>query len=204
MKAYNVICRRANEKDDIRRIAKYLYLTDAYIYPTVCDAYDDAMWESIVSACYVAENNIFSMNNLLVAELDGRVVGILCILPCGQRNRFLEDVPDEIAHHPGLMKAQDGYFGPLIDETLTFGGFNITNLCIDAALQGKGIGARLLDYCLECYGDAKIHLDVIADNLPAVHLYQKMGFTVTTEYNGFSGSDRPLPCYHMERSARKD
>ena len=199
MKSYNVICRRATEKDDIAAIARYIYLTDPYIYPTICNSPDDESWINMISCCYFSNNNIFSMENFFVAELDNKIVGILCIVPCGQHKRFAEDVSINISLNPGLTKANIGYFCPLIEEILAFDGFNITNLCIDETCQGSGIGTKLLEFCLKYYGSSKIHLDVIAHNRSAIALYQKMGFKISAEYNGFSGNEQPLLCYHMER-----
>lgn len=44
---------------------------------------------------------------------------------------------------------------------------------------GQGIGNALTEACIECAKDAgfsQIELDVVADNLGAIHLYKKFGF----------------------------
>ena len=55
----------------------------------------------------------------------------------------------------------------------------------------------MIKFYLNQIGEGSVHLDVIANNLSAIHLYQKCGFEIANEYNGFSGSDEPLLCYHM-------
>jgi len=46
--------------------------------------------------------------------------------------------------------------------------------------RGNGIGGQLLSACLEqarCYGFEKVEIEVFSDNLPAISMYQKSGFT---------------------------
>lgn len=197
MKDYKVSCRRATPHDDIAAIAKYLHLTDAYIYPVICSDPCAELWRNIVTDCYFAQNNIFSMENIVVAQMDDEIVGVLCVIACGQRKRFMEDVSKKW-HCDGLHQANQGYFVPLIEESADMQGYNVTNVCVDAQMRGKGVGGALLQYCMDLYAGSVLHLDVIADNAPAIRLYEKMGFSVCAQYNGFSGTDEPLPCYHME------
>lgn len=56
----------------------------------------------------------------------------------------------------------------------------IHGLAIDPEWHGKGIGTRVLEYCINNArerGFKAIRLDIVPDNTPAAHLYEKMGFT---------------------------
>ncbi len=47
--------------------------------------------------------------------------------------------------------------------------------------RGKGVGRRLLNACLALaagYGLEKVELEVFSDNIPAVRLYESVGFNV--------------------------
>jgi GNAT superfamily N-acetyltransferase len=55
----------------------------------------------------------------------------------------------------------------------------ISNLAVSENYQGRGIGRSLMDAGLELvkeYGGLSISLQVRADNVPAKHLYQSLGF----------------------------
>lgn len=199
MKAYNVICRRATERDDVGAIAACIHLTDPYIYPVICDDPHGAPWKNMFSDCYFSKDNIFYFKNIYIAEIDHSIAGVLCAIACGRSYRFVEDICPSGACADGLLKANEGYFLPLIEETKGYKGFNITNVCIDPRFRGMGIGRKLMTHCLRQLGGIAFHLDVIADNTPAVRLYEKMGFAITSAYYGFSGTDEPLRCYHMVR-----
>ena len=201
MKNFEITFRKAREDDDISKIAKYIYLTDPYIYPSICDSPTDKRWIEIISCCYESPNNIFYRDNLFVVLSEGDIIGICCIIPCGKRLSFDGDLKALDCISDRLLRVIDGYFKPLLEESLTFDGYNIVNLCIDGRFHNRGVGRQLLAYCLSHYVGETIYLDVIADNLPAVRLYKSSGFEIAKEYFGFSGSDKPLPCYLMKKQA---
>ena len=194
----DIICRMATSSDDISTIAKYIYLTDDFIYPAISPTPCDDQWIKLFSDCFFAENNVFSAENIVLAELNGKIVGIVCIIRCGERKRFIEDVSEHSPLHAKALKVNEGYFAPLIEESMEFTGYNITNVCVDNNMRGMGIGTALMEFCLDRYTSSIIHLDVIANNFSAIELYKKMGFKITAQYNGFSGTNELLPCYHME------
>lgn len=200
MKTHELICRKAKKEDDLVLIARYLHLTDPYIYPAITHESDDAFWLSVVERAFSAKDNLFSMEHLWVALWEDRIVGVCCMIPCGRRMRFLEDLALSEEQTQRLSLAYEGYFLPLMEESETFEGFNITNVCVDSAYRGRGIGETLLKECLSSSDGSVVHLDVIADNLTAIRLYERMGFAIVKSYDGFSGTEMPLRCYHMEKT----
>ena len=194
----------AREDDDIRAIARCLYETDPYIYPYAYADAEDPAWVETVACGFAAKRNVFSRAHLSVALKGDTIVGVLCTLPCGTALTFAEDLPERLREGDAFHGVNEGYFKPLIEESLDLCGYNVSNLCVAAPYRGLGIGEALLEFGVERYGTSPIYLDVIASNTPAVRLYQKLGFAIQKEYLGFSGSDTPLPCYQMLRMPQKN
>lgn len=53
----------------------------------------------------------------------------------------------------------------------------IEDLYVVPAHRGSGIGSRFLNYVAQTYPDALLRLEVEEENLPAIRVYQKQGFT---------------------------
>ena len=125
MKNYNINCRMATEKDDICAIARYIHLTDPYIYPVICSSPCNKDWQDIIQGCYFSMDNVFSMKNIIVAEIDNEIIGILCVIPCQRSLHFIKDVPKQSALYSGILKANEGYFEPLIKESMELDGYKL-------------------------------------------------------------------------------
>ena len=197
MQTFDYICRKATPADSAAMIAKLIHLTDPYIYPTICKDPCDPVWIDLIGECLKAPDNIFNIENISVVLFKDRIVGIACVIPCGKPLKFIENIhlPESVRHK--LQPSIAGYFTPLIAESMEFAGYNITNICVDKQHRGNGVGALLMSYCLATYGTKPIHLDVVAANEAAIHLYKRMGFFIENEYLGFSGNEIDLACYHM-------
>ncbi len=199
MASCDFLYRKATENDDFAAIAGLVHLTDPYIYPTVCEAPDDPFFYGLLLRCFKDKTNIFFLENIWLALCEERVVGILCAIPCGRKATFLDNLLLTDGEKARLSKANEGYFLPLIEESAAFDGYNVTNLCVAPAFRGRGVGEGLLRFYLESVKGDPVHLDVIAANGAAVRLYERCGFVLEKEYNGFSGTEEPLLCYHMIR-----
>ena len=58
---------------------------------------------------------------------------------------------------------------------------HINNIGVAPSHRGKGFGAEMLRFCLKLFKEAgaeKASLGVITTNKPAIHLYEKLGFSV--------------------------
>lgn len=200
MENYDVVFRRATLEDDVCAIARYIYLTDPFIYPSICDSADAEEWVDIISQCYRMYDNLFSYKNLFLALMDGRIVGICCMIPGGKKFKFNESLKMSPICSSQMEDVINKYFYPLLSETASLDGYNVVNLCVDERVRGLGIGKALLSYCInEC--EAKIvYLDVISYNIPAIKVYKSLGFKIEREYEGFSGEDTSVLCYQMKKS----
>ena len=197
----DLTCEFATHEDDVKRIAGYLHLTDPYIYPTICKNCEDPDFVSLIGSCMKSAGNLYHTDHLITVKKAGVPVGIACVIPCGKTFVFSEGLTVPAAIQSGIELAEKGYFQPLLEENLDFEGYNVVNFCVDANLRGQGVGSLLMSFLLEQYGKSPIHLDVVASNTAAIGLYKKFGFVIQKEYEGFSGSDQLLPCYHMLRKA---
>lgn len=199
----NCFCRKATLKDDFEKIAKYIHLTDPYIYPAISLNPDDKSWICFVSECLRNPSNIFFIDNISVVICESDIVGIACVIPCQKDLTIVSDINIPINISQNLGSVINGYFDPLIEESKLYSGYNIVNVCIDEKYRGKGLGSLLMSHCVDTYGHNIIHLDVIASNTSAIQLYKKYGFQIEKEYLGFSGKDTLLLCYHMTRELHK-
>lgn len=192
-------CRKAIVDDDVEKIAKYIYLTDPYIYPKISSNPSDTLWTHFISDCLKSPSNIFYIENISVVVCDTDIVGVACVIPCQRKLSIIEKIQLPIELSQKILPVIEGYFDPLIEESYLYSGYNIVNICIDEKHRGKGLGNLLMSHCVGAYGTQLIHLDVIASNVSAVQLYKKFGFQIEKEYMGYSGDDSLLPCYHMIR-----
>ncbi len=197
-----VTVRPAQAGDDITKIARYIHLTDPYIYPTVTESAEDPSWISLVAACFSDEKNIYFRDRIWVAEKNNaEIVGVLCAIECGDGDlTFSANKPIPPTLREGVLRVEEGYYRPLIAESRDFEGYNIVNLCTEPETRGSGVGTKLLTAFLNRVAGETVHLDVIQNNVHAIHLYEKLGFRITSSYNGFGKDGVDVPCFHMVRS----
>ena len=96
------------------------------------------------------------------------------------------------------------WFRVVLDEA------ELVDIRVSHAVRRSGIGRRLLTQTLRCLGGEGVtccHLDVRRSNVPALALYQQMGFEVTGEranyYRVQEGvEDAILMRCHLEQSER--
>lgn len=72
------------------------------------------------------------------------------------------------------------------------------NVCVKEKTRGSDIGGKMLDSFLDLE-QGKTELFVLADNTAAVRLYEKKGFRIVEELQGFNVESHELPCYRMMR-----
>jgi ribosomal-protein-alanine N-acetyltransferase len=79
--------------------------------------------------------------------------------------------------------------------------FEIHTIGVDPSYQGRGIGRTMLEALLDVADGAAIFLEVRTDNVPAIALYESVGFVrlgIRKRYYRISGAD----AYTMRREAK--
>ena len=110
---------------------------------------------------------------------------------------FLLPVDEKVADK--YVFVWEGYYKNARDHVESL---YISNLCVDPSYRHMGIGAALLEKLLSEHSDETVTLDVLADNVSAIALYEKAGFEAKSRYNGFSGAAQvPVLCVSMEKKA---
>jgi len=190
--------RSFSDDDSIRDLALCLYQTDPYIYPHLCNE-DLTLWSYLVGQCLDLPGNIFARAHLFVAHLGGEIAGVLCAIPCGQEFSFVEGLRIPAAIATNVADVDAGYFRPVCRENLELTGWNIINLCTRTGFRGLGVGKGLLRYFLSLVGMSDVWLEVISSNTVARDLYEKSGFCMVEERNGYIPEGQ-LACALYRRS----
>ena len=197
----DITVRRATLRDAVA-VATYVWQTDAYIYPSVVASPDEPIWLDFIARSLTDAGSVFFCDRVLVAEVQGKVVGVCTFFRCGAALHFV--MPTAARIHEGLDYVDREYYRPLIAEYAARDGLCISNLCVDANFRSCGVGGKLLDGVFALFPNCDIVLDVIEDNHAACRLYEKKGFAVTKRYMGFGGkTNASVPCLEMVRPHAK-
>lgn len=188
--------KQATEKTNKREIAGLIYDTDPYIYPF----WFGSKRNSIKTLCDMIgrEGNIFYYKNIIVAEDNGHVLGIMVKL---DENSIMNDDLNWLRSvNNNYAYTIDNYIGKM-REYVKKDFIYISNVCVKKTHRRHHIAQSMFNYLF--YNNkksVKYELDVLADNPPAVALYKKMGFEKVSEQDGFNAADLPKPLvYTMVR-----
>lgn len=192
----DIIIRPARPTDDAKAIARLLYLTDPYIYPYLCSDPADSVWVDFIGKALKNPRHVHSARNITLATADNSIAGLICAYRLPSDKIFL--LPVEKSVLPKYVDVWEGYYRHT-DQPVA--GMYISNLCVNPDCRGMGIGKTLLNALIARHALETISLDVLADNLPAISLYEKAGFAIQSAYNGFAGSSpQAVKCLSMQRS----
>ncbi len=184
---------------DTKKIARYIYETDPYIYPTLFSSAEDEGWVSFIAASLADATSVFSAENIRVATCGEQVIGLVCVLQGGREYTWkMGDLPTATAPQRHAAKT---YFKPIIKAIAASRGTYILNICVDEQHGGRGVGTALLDHIVAAY-PLPLVLDVVADNARAIRLYEKQGFVKTKAYAGYGGyGHTDVLCWEMQKRA---
>ncbi|SDC54435.1 Acetyltransferase (GNAT) family protein [Paenibacillus sp. UNCCL117] len=133
---------------------------------------------ALIEEAYLAEDNRFSLANVRLLELDGRVAGIALVYPGSEAARLDRHLSELIAaRYPG----EEVVFDREAEEDELY----IDSLCVFPQFRGQGVGTRLLEAVIAEAGAAgwsKLSLNVEQFNVNARRLYERMGFSVTGQF----------------------
>lgn len=190
----DLVLRKAAPSDSLEEIAKLIYDTDPFIYPVLYSGFTEDFCK-LIKTCLNDRENFYYLDNLYVAEANGKIISLIAAVKNQKTYRFLpeksEKAPDQ--------RAVEGYYAPLITECAELSGHTVVNVCTDSDYRGKGIAKALLSYYLDRVTGETVYLDVLADNTAAISLYQALGFSILNAYDGF-GIEKTVKCYHMRRN----
>ena len=196
--------RKATKNDDFLRMATCLYLTDPFIYPTAFGA-ELGPAEKAISRLMTIEEGLLSPEHMVVAHCDGEVCGILLYNRDGAKwdtDRYLEKVRDLLDTVDGFVRASE-YFSEVAEKPPN-GQIEIIACCVLPEYRGMGVGKTLMDWMIRENPDCTFFLDVLADNEPAIQLYQRSGFTIQHRFLGFGMSEETRPdCFRMMKNNHK-
>ena len=177
--------------EQLKDIAGLIYDTDPYIYPSLFGDKEEAV--KIFPEIILSNDNMFCYDNMYVADSDGKYIGLIL----WHRGSFQWNTDPFVkagGKTKNLLEVKSRYFDSYMkvpDDMVS-----LINVC--TSVRGKGIGKALL-YSFFQSVSGPYELFVLADNKPALKLYQDVGFKITGEINGFSLDHRVLPCFKMSR-----
>lgn len=179
---------RATKKDDLKQIAELIYLTDVYIYPYWFNTIENAINE--LTEIVESEDTIYSYKNCVVAKADNKIVGVIVFFDDGS------NIDNDYSKWNKSFNADytiKNYIKPLIDECKKFKFVSIPNVAVLPEYRRCGIATKMFEKVFSLYKNKPFVLEVLEENVPALKLYQKLGFKIDKEYNGFNGKGLPQP-----------
>lgn len=186
----NFYIRSMNDGDDIAQIAKLIYLTDPYVYPTWFDNFEQGV--NVISKM-INLPTLYNKSNITVAvDNQDRIAGIIV----SRQTPFVESISS--------IQEAFALAGEQFDERSQYifteyyqkmgsksDGYYLANVSVDPNFRRQGVAAALLSHILK--GREFCTLECIVANYATVRLYQRMGFKIAYEYPGVCS----IPCYKM-------
>lgn len=194
-----MIVRKANKDDDLKKIAELIYKTDPYIYPYWFENLDNCLEE--LPPLLLEDKFFFNIDHIFVSIVEEKIVGIVCIIE--KATDLSYDYTELKKKNERYLYTIENYIEKLIDEVKDVDFAYISNVCVDEAFRGRGVGKTMLDDVMQIFTEKMYRhfvLDVVADNIGAVKMYNNLSFEQFTKmFSGFSDPDVRKPdVYSME------
>lgn len=144
---------------------------------------DRARTLDLVRHLFEMEGNELSHTHAYLAEIDGRISGIISFLTRREMRKTNRAMAGAIVAQMGLLSAlmrlpRYIHFDQLT-EAVDGSGYYIEHLATTKAFRRRGVATHLLSFC-EAHarerGLGRLALDVDVDNAPAMRLYERFGF----------------------------
>lgn len=196
MSAGNLVVRKMALTDDLRAVAGCIYDTDPYIFPYLYDGNEELGKDVVINM--IKGDTLYNYRNVTVAELDGKIVGIIVAL----RAPFKVSMPEMVNAFINAGAVVDGRFSKVFNEYYKLmedepDGIYIANVCVAKEYRSRGIAKKMLQAFLS--PDETYNLETVKANESAFRLYTGLGFELECEYLGFTD----VPCYRMKKTAKK-
>lgn len=183
---------KMSDYEDEKLVAKLIYDTDEYIYPSAFGCEQKAI--KTIMYLLKKEDTLFSKRNIYIAYKDNKIVGIALVINKETKYNFYTN---NLSLPNSFKDVYNNYFSKQKD-LLVNSDVEIMNLSVLESEQGKGIGKAIMKKVLSDNKNKKIILEVLQNNEKAICLYEKMGFTITKTKQGYSRSKKKPICYVME------
>lgn len=137
--------------------------------------------ESILATAYMDSGHSLSYENVIFAEIDGKIVGMSSTFSEKQHRQFSEEPLKRAAKRSAIrLMLMRILFAPIwrILETIPEGDFYVQGIATDPECRGKGIGSLLMNDIedrAKAGGSSRLSLDVSAKNHGAKRLYKRLG-----------------------------
>lgn len=185
---------KVSTNDNMHQIGRLIYYTDPYVYPFWRPG--ERHFAQFIEPWIYAENFVYHYRNFctISERRDRYPLGIIGGLSADAKLDFDYDIfGDERSRF-----VINYYIRNIIIERQSMPDDNvlITNLCVDPALRGIGIGYELLTRYIDMMikrGYHGFHLDCLKDNVSALQPYNKVGFREISEGYGFNAPESAKP-----------
>lgn len=193
-----IIVRKPQNKKEIKEAAGILYFTDKYIYPAAFKSKYVA--KHLFPQLMRIEDGVFSKENIRIAIIDNKIVGAIIFFDSNVR----ADIDYSNVCNGLVGKGYDDvckkYFNKLPGYIQSPNSIYISCVSVDKSYQNRGIGKILLKKLFDEYENKSFYLHVIDNNVGAIRLYEKMGFSVKkSNLNGYAYNEIPPKCLLMEK-----
>lgn len=190
------------DEKELLSITQLIYDTDPYIYPAICsEAEAKKIFPRLLSA---GTDLMFCKKNLFVARLNGDIVGII-LWHNGpllwDKKAFKEvcnsqNIPIAFTFEQVAREYLSTYAKPSAN-------ISIINVCVDASVRSRGIGAEMLQAFIARHEGESMELVALMENSIAIDLYKRNGFEILKKEYGFSVSATKPRVYIMSRMVYK-
>ena len=187
-------------------ISNLIYETDRYIYPALFYGESDPRNNALHILPHILKlgtDSMFNKERLFVGLEEYKIVGLILWI----KGTLYWDADNFmlIASKLGIDLLKSNVYAvkdSYIEERYTIGNnshISIINVAVHPEYRGQGVGHHLLKEFIEEHKEETMELCVLADNAPAISLYQNCGFKIASQTSGFSlGDDKPM-CLDMIR-----
>lgn len=189
-----MIVRKVKKQENKEEIARLMYNTDPYIFPYWFKEEDKCVTTLI--EMMEDENNVFNYENIIVAEIENKIVGFILYLKkdnqVGCYDRWL-GINEEynVAINDYVKKIEQYRKEDCIYIALT---------CVNKDYRRKHVAKNMFEYLFSVRGKNKVYkLDVLKGNIPAINLYDSLGFYKENEIKGFNGKNKIKPAVYTMR-----
>lgn len=198
--------RKVNINDSLEEIAELLYRTDPYIYPYWFKSLDNCKKE--LTKLMLEDKFFFNIDNLYIMKdnLNNKIIGVVCVV---DRDVDLNYDYTKLERKNRRYKFTiDNYIKELIKEVQNSQFAYISNVCVHPEYRGMHVGSMMLKQIIEIYKRQyfdEIALDVLADNIGAIKLYQNLGFQQSSDiFDGFNNPNLEKPKVFSMRNDLKN